>query len=112
MCTTKAIYISFDLGLRGDYNGLYVWLDSMHARECGNNVALVQRDFDHDDHNSIYESFKSEITTKVRLEPTDRIYISLIGADGQMKGRFLFGGRKRALWEGFSSTDDSVEDSI
>ena len=36
----KAVWISFDLGVQGDYEGLYRWLDSFDARECGENLVL------------------------------------------------------------------------
>ena len=32
---TSTIWISYDLGVRGDYEGLYAWLDSHGAKECG-----------------------------------------------------------------------------
>jgi len=31
-------WLSFDLGLRGNYELLYAWLDAMEAKECGDNV--------------------------------------------------------------------------
>jgi hypothetical protein len=30
-----AVWISFDLGVRGDYEGMYAWLDTHNAKECG-----------------------------------------------------------------------------
>ena len=35
--TLKTVYISFDLGLKGDYAAFYSWLDKHHAKECGIN---------------------------------------------------------------------------
>ena len=35
----KHIVINFDLGLRGDYNSLYIWLDTKNAMECGKATA-------------------------------------------------------------------------
>lgn len=107
----KAIYLSYDLGLKGDYNKLYIWLDSLKARECGDNIAFFQMSFDENDENVIYETIKNEISTKVRLERNDRIYVIFRGADGQLTGKFLFGGRKRSPWEGFAvAGDDSIDE--
>jgi hypothetical protein len=39
--TKKAIWISYDFGLNGDYTGLYTWLDNMKAIECGNSLAFI-----------------------------------------------------------------------
>jgi hypothetical protein len=36
----KIAWMSFDLGVQGDYEGLYRWLDAQGARECGDNLAL------------------------------------------------------------------------
>ena len=35
----QAIWLSYDLGVRGDYEGLYAWLDKHQAKECGDNIA-------------------------------------------------------------------------
>lgn len=37
----KAIWISYDLGVKGDYEGLYAWLDDHKAIECGDSVAFI-----------------------------------------------------------------------
>ncbi len=31
----RAIWISYDFGVRGDYEGFYTWLDLHDAIECG-----------------------------------------------------------------------------
>jgi hypothetical protein len=35
----QRIWLSFDLGIKGDYQSLYKWLDARKARECGDSVA-------------------------------------------------------------------------
>ena len=37
----QVIWISFDLGIRGDYENLYAWLDEHGAKECGDNFASI-----------------------------------------------------------------------
>jgi hypothetical protein len=108
----KAIYISYDLGLKGDYNGLYGWLDALGARECGSGLALIEKEFKTNNHEEIYADIKKEIGTNVGLETNDRIYVILRAADGMLKGKFLYGGRKKAPWTGFAASDDDSEDSI
>jgi hypothetical protein len=34
-----AIWFTYDLGVGGDFQGLYSWLDDREAIECGNNNA-------------------------------------------------------------------------
>ncbi len=36
-----AIWLSFDLGVRGDYKGLYHWLDQHDAKECGDSFVFI-----------------------------------------------------------------------
>lgn len=36
---SKRVWISYDLGVQADYDGLYQWLDEHKARECGDSVA-------------------------------------------------------------------------
>lgn len=35
----KFVWVSFDLGVKGDYEGMYAWLDGCGAKECGDSVA-------------------------------------------------------------------------
>jgi hypothetical protein len=35
-------WLSFDLGLQGDYDSLYAWLDKQGAQECGDSVATFE----------------------------------------------------------------------
>lgn len=108
MTTTKTFWICYDLGLRGDYTGLYAWLDSHKAKECGDSLAVFE--FDCGAH--FIEEIKSELTNKVKFNKEDRIY--LIWKDPQkdlIKGRFIIGQRKPAPWEGFAvSKEQGVED--
>ncbi len=40
----KMVWISYDLGVKGDYEGLYAWLDDHKAKECGNSLAALEYD--------------------------------------------------------------------
>ena len=92
----KAVWLSYDLGLRGDYTGLYAWLDTHGARECGDATAFFETDTPQD----VSDWLRQELTQHVKLAPNDRLYA--IYHDGpKMKGKFINGGRKRAPWEGY-----------
>lgn len=41
MATTK-IWLSYDLGINGDYQSLYTWLDNYKAKECGDSMAIIR----------------------------------------------------------------------
>ena len=89
----RVVWISFDLGVRGDYEGMYAWLDEQKAKECGDSLACVKYEFDGDLTESLLEDLKEavDITKKTRIyllwqDPVSRV----------MKGRFVLGGRKCA----------------
>lgn len=110
MAKIKTCWISFDLGLKGDYTSLYAWLDSVGAKECGDNLAYFKKDFEDGD---IAEIVKRDLQAHVHISNTDTIY--LIYKDDvthNMKGNFLFGGRKRAVWEGYAVGAGKMEEDI
>jgi len=43
-----AMWMSYDLGVKGDYEGLYAWLDDHDAKECGNSVAFLRYEYSAD----------------------------------------------------------------
>jgi hypothetical protein len=42
------IWLSFDLGVRGDYEGLYEFLDTHGAKECGDSLGFMNYEFKKD----------------------------------------------------------------
>ena len=101
----KAIWISYDLGVDGDYDGIYYWLDKHRAKECGDSTAYLKYEFK----NNILKEIQDELTLDVKIRSKDRIYI--IFYDGKSyKGKFLFGSRKRSAWEGYSEFSEDIED--
>ncbi len=109
MPTNKAFWISYDLGLKGDYSGLYTWLDSVKAKECGDSIAF----FTFEGKGNYIEDIKEDLMKYAKLGKSDRVY--LIYHDnktGKLKGNFLFGGRKRAPWEGFSTGNEGNDEDV
>lgn len=103
-----SVWLSYDLGVKGDYDGLYGWLDAHGARECGESVAYIP-DYEHA--GALLESLRADLKGAVELARTDRIYALFEDDAGKMKGRFLFGRRKRAPWQGFApSSEGDTED--
>ncbi|MBM3326151.1 MAG: hypothetical protein FJY65_04085 [Calditrichaeota bacterium] len=95
--------MSYDLGLRGNYEELYTWLDNLEARECGDASATFKSSLSP-------EQIKAEL--KKALNKEARIY--LIGfVDGQLRGKFILGRRKvRADWSGYAVETDEVDEDI
>ena len=105
---TSTIWISYDLGVRGDYEGLYAWLDGHEAKECGDTLAVLK--YPHT--TSLADDLKRDIKKNVKIDKQTRIY--LIYRDrstNKNKGTFIFGGRRAASWAGYGiSKSDVVDD--
>ena len=111
MITKKAFWISYDLGLKGDYSGFYTWLDTVKAKECGDSIAFFTKENKYNE--NLIEDIVIEIKKYVNLSKTDRVYlIYLENISGKVKGYFLFGGRKRAPWEGFAAGIHGVDEDF
>ncbi len=103
----KAIWISYDLGVRGDYEGMYAWLDEHHAKECGDSLAFLNYEFKTD----LMKELKAALSKAVDLKPKrTRIYVIHLDSAKKMKGTFLLGGRKSPPWAGYASESETEED--
>jgi len=106
MSKGKAIWISYDLGLKGDYPGLFAWLDNHKAVECGQSLAFFFYEIKADPSMIIDKALEhklyDDISKNVKLSNSDRVYI--IWRDdvsNKVKGTFINGARKQNPWEGF-----------
>jgi len=103
----SAIWISYDFGVRGDYEGIYTWLDEHGAIECGDNIAFLKFEFSGD----LVEALKQDIKDSVEVTKKTRIYVIWRDtATKKMKGRFIFGTRKSPPWTGYASGKEVLED--
>ena len=102
----NAVWLSFDLGVQADYEGMYAWLDEHQARECGDSLAFLNYEYS----GSLLESLTEDIRKSVQVTKRTRIYVIYREPDTKkMKGSFIFGGRKAAPWSGFSVSVGSVD---
>ena len=99
----KTFWLSYDLGLKGDYNSLYRWLDKQKAKECGDSIAVFQYICSTDNPN---EEIKKSLLENVEFNKTDRVYLMWRDDNKQANlGIFIIGHRKPAPWEGYFTTD-------
>ena len=104
----KLVWISFDLGVSGDYEGMYAWMDGHGGRECGDSVAAIE----YEPRKDLVAELKSDIEESVELGKKSRIYVIYRSDDGKMKGSFLCGTRKQAPWTGYgASVEESSDES-
>jgi hypothetical protein len=103
----RAVWMSYDLGIQGDYQSLYKWLDTQNAKECGDSLALFNFEYSH----SLKDELKDVLTQDVSFGKSDRIYIVYRDELRNIsKGVFLFGGRREAPWTGHAEKDSGAID--
>jgi len=105
--TKSAIWISYDLGVQGDYTSLYAWLDAHGAKECGDSVAFLN--YEH--RGSVKEQLAADLKKSITTDKRTRIYVIYREAEtNKNKGAFLFGGRRDSPWTGYSSKSAGTVD--
>ena len=92
-------WLSFDLGLRGNYEELFEWLDNLGAKECADNLATFTS-------NKTREQIKRELVQFLGADRNVRVYI----IDRNHGAIFLLGKRKAAPWVGYSTEAAKVEE--
>ncbi len=101
------LWISYDLGVKGDYEGLYAWLENHEAQECGNSLATLQYEYTAD----LVDEIQKDLSECMSLARHDRIYM-IWREDSKIKGKFLFGKRKAAPWSGYGSQEPQVDEEL
>lgn len=104
----KVFWISFDLGIKGDYDSLFTWLDKLEALECGSHMAAVVYEYT----GEFLEVLKKDIEENVETNRRTRIYIAFKDeSTKKLRGRFLFGNRKSPKWAGYyrDPNQDEIE---
>lgn len=101
----STIWLSYDLGATGDYEGMYTWLDNNGAKECGSGLAVFRYSYEND----LIESLKQDISNAISLNKHSRVYV-IFRENGKTKGRYLVGRRKGAPWIGFGGHSESEDD--
>lgn len=105
--TYRTIWISYDLGIQGDYEGLYAWLDEKKAKECGDSLAVLKYGFK----NSLPDEIKTELKKEIKTDKRTRIYVVYRDKETtKNKGIFIFGGRRAAAWAGYDRSTTSASD--
>jgi len=95
----SAIWISFDLGVQADYEGMYAWLDNHKAKECGDSLAFLNYEYT----GSLLKKLTADIRKSVKTTKRTRIYVIYRDPETKkMKGNFILGGRKAPAWSGFA----------
>lgn len=90
----STIWINYDLGVSGDYEGMYEWLDDHNAIECGSSFAFIKQ-YDHDGED-LMDALKHDIQDCVLLGKRSRIYV-IRRIDGRGRGSSFLAAEKGHL---------------
>ncbi|RLD55990.1 MAG: hypothetical protein DRJ05_12045 [Bacteroidetes bacterium] len=100
------IWLSYDLGVDGDYNGMYYFLDEHEAKECGDSIGIFSFEYEND----VINELKTEIKEEIQLRKSDRVYVIVYKGKEIAKAGFIFGKRKITPWHGYAQTVEDVLD--
>ena len=107
----KFVWLSFDLGVKGDYEGLYSWLDSQDARECGEYLAGFN--FDVSDEKRLPSLLKKALSDAVDLDKRSRIYVVFFDSRAKkVRGQFILGSRRKPPWTEYGGSTDATEEDL
>lgn len=99
---SRRVWIGFDLGLIGEFEPLYEWLDQQGADECGYGLATFETRQSDD---AILRELRA-----LKLAAGIRLYFIRKTEEGAVRGTFVRGGRRtRAPWHG-SATRAALDD--
>jgi len=106
------VWLSYDLGVRGEYDSFYYWLDEHNALECGDSIATFLWDYNEefDDISNLKKEIKESLQCDIKFKKTDRVYLIFQNERGHSTGSFIIGKRKSSPWEGYSNV--SSEDDV
>ncbi len=104
----KTYWLSYDLGVGGDYKALYQWLDNQGAKLCGDSVAFFK--YKYDEAEDPDEKLKAELLSHVQLKGGNKLYIIRINGKKEPIGSFIYGKRSAAPWVGYGSQNTEVDD--
>jgi hypothetical protein len=110
------MWLSYDLGVSGDFEHLYSWLDDKKATECCNNCAFLEYEFPDSivSDTQFVKKLKQELEERVEFKPGNRIYLIIQSLEEKTKGKprgiFLIGKRKANPWEGYGTKATNVID--
>jgi hypothetical protein len=107
--TKITIWLTYDLGVGGDFQGLYSWLDDKEAKECGNNNAFFEYSYPSNiaTNMDLLKYLKKDLDErKISFTAGNRIYIifkSIEANNGAPVGGWIIGRRKASPWEGYGT---------
>jgi hypothetical protein len=112
----KSVWMSYDLGVQGDYDHMYAWLDNHKAVECGDSMAYFIYEVPNGTNDDEFITIlKEDMVKTIKFNPGNRIYVIRHIKDEKRDsyyGQFIIGKRKASPWEGYGDKTDHTEDGV
>jgi hypothetical protein len=99
------VWLSFDLGIRGDFEGMYQFLGEHDAKECGDSMGAFWFEYKKD----ALAELKKKLEEAVSLDKRSRIYVIHHKGDKYV-GKFIVGKRRSPPWSSYIPSPDQGED--
>lgn len=108
----KNVWMSYDLGVQGDYDHMYAWLDNHEALECGDSIAYFEYEIPYDMNDSDFlKAIKNDLENTISFNPGNRVYvIRYVPEENTYYGKFIIGRRKASPWEGYGDKAEHIDD--
>jgi hypothetical protein len=96
---TQPIWLSFDMDIPCDGEGLYVWLDLHAAKACGRGFAFLHYSYEND----LKRELAEDLRRSIELSPRASFYLVCVDPEDQkFKGSFIIGRRGSTPWHGYA----------
>ena len=99
------IWLSFDLGIRGDFEGMYQFLGEHDAKECGDSMGAFWFEYKKD----VLAELTKQLKEAVTFDKRSRVYVIYPKEDKHV-GRFIVGKRRPPPWAAYIPSEEDEED--
>ena len=99
------VWLAFDLGIRGDLEGIYQFLGEHDAKECGGNMGTFKFTYNED----IPTELTQQLKNVVKFDKRSRVYVIYPRA-GKSVAKFIIGSRRSPPWSSYVPSQDNGED--
>jgi hypothetical protein len=94
--------------VRGDFEGMYEFLDAHAAKECGGSMGAFSYEYKKD----LLAELTKDLKGAVSFDKRSRVYVIFPGPKGEHVGRFIVGRRKAPPWAGFGPSQGDDEEDV
>jgi hypothetical protein len=99
------IWLSFDLGVRGDFEGMYQFLGEHEAKECGDSMGAFWFEYKKD----LLAELTKKLKDTVEFDKRSRVYV-IYPKEHRHVGKFIIGVRRSPPWASYIPSQDQEED--